>query len=495
VRGRHREIAILTVTFLAAPACSEKAIEDPVPPTTPQLTIAYTTQEKITVMRPGGRDITFRNATIGQSRSGSPAGLSWSRNGRYVTWSTAQPNLVAAADIKTGQIRTWPCSCTNGAFAGNRLVTLDPESGTLLDLPLDGRPPTRTRLRGALTESGDSSPQIIGSDGTGILVKTETGAKGWRLFRVALTGVSTRIAASLPRRWTGEAAARPDGTTAFGLSSNGTSCGAPDRIAVVSAKRGSARVLDFPESPTRRILLRSGWGADGRLYASLAKWPPCSGKPGGVTDKGEIWVLDGTSWRYTGVRMLGFLPVSPDTLVGVRGTQQLTSESAKQTNELVVTGPSRTTRVIGRQVLTYAVSPKSMSSFTGRNAHLPARPAAPPSTPSTPVLGLPWAPNQEGYGQVRPGRVYMGGDPTGLYTNVVWHSWGGPTATADATGIHAPGTVADGTPEPARVVAFKLGYCRGTYAYRAMASYFPRLGEKFDPKKYIDVCTGDYVGF
>jgi hypothetical protein len=193
--------------------------------------------------------------------------------------------------------------------------------------------------------------------------------------------------------------------------------------------------------------------------------------------------------------MLGFQPISADSYVGLRGTQKLTSDSVEETNELVVAGAGRALQVLDRRVTSYAVSPKSLSKFTARDADLPIQSTAPSSAPPTPLLGLSWAPNQEGYGQVRPGRVYMGGDPTGLFTDVRWHSWGGAMATADATGIYAPGTVADGKPEPVRLVAFKLGYCRGTYAYQAMASYFPRIGESFSPKKYINICTGDYVGF
>ena len=31
-------------------------------------------------------------------------------------------------------------------------------------------------------------------------------------------------------------------------------------------------------------------------------------------------------------------------------------------------------------------------------------------------------------------------------------------------------------------------------AYTAIEWFFPQHGGKFDPKKYIDICTGDYVG-
>ena len=101
----------------------------------------------------------------------------------------------------------------------------------------------------------------------------------------------------------------------------------------------------------------------------------------------------------------------------------------------------------------------------------------------------------QGFGQVKPSRVFNGGDPTGLVTHVVWRSWGG--AQAVATGISdyvGPGqTVAGGTQEPVTVVAFKLGTCDGRLMYQAVEWYFPQHKQAFDLGHYEDICTGTYV--
>jgi hypothetical protein len=113
---------------------------------------------------------------------------------------------------------------------------------------------------------------------------------------------------------------------------------------------------------------------------------------------------------------------------------------------------------------------------------------------AVPVLGHKWGAYQDGYGDPRPTTIFNGGDPTGLVKSIRWHSWGGSTATGDGTALYAPGIVADGSMEPAKVVAFNLGTCRGKPAYRAIEWYFPQHGGHFDGQTYIDACTGAYVG-
>jgi len=143
-----------------------------------------------------------------------------------------------------------------------------------------------------------------------------------------------------------------------------------------------------------------------------------------------------------------------------------------------------------------------------------SRAAAAPSTPApnatarastasagpsaaVPTLGQPAGvfAHGQGFGQVKPSRIFNGGDPTGLVTQVVWTSWGG--AQAVATGISdyvGPGqTVAGGKEEPAAVVAFKLGICDGRLMYQAVEWYFPQHKQAFDPGRYEDICTGTYV--
>jgi hypothetical protein len=102
----------------------------------------------------------------------------------------------------------------------------------------------------------------------------------------------------------------------------------------------------------------------------------------------------------------------------------------------------------------------------------------------------------EGFGQVKPSRIFNGGDPTGLVTGITWSSWGGAKATATGTAVYVgPNqSVAQGTEETATVVAFNLGSCGGKLMYQAIEWYFPQHGESFNPGTYENICTGSYVG-
>jgi len=135
----------------------------------------------------------------------------------------------------------------------------------------------------------------------------------------------------------------------------------------------------------------------------------------------------------------------------------------------------------------------------------PAAPTAPTSVvtssagPSAaiPTLGQPAGvfAHGQGFGQVKPAKIFNGGDPTGLVTQVVWRSWGGAQAMAtgisDYVGPHQ--TVAGGREEPVTVVAFNLGICDGKLMYRAVEWYFPQHKQAFDPGHFEDICTGTYV--
>lgn len=489
---RWRPTMAILLALGSAAACSGGDAAGPAPTKSPEVAIAYVTDGKITVVRPGRRDIVHSDSAIGQSKSDqdSPSGLSWSADGRYVTWATSHPNLVGVADADSGQVKTWPCPCTNGAFVGDRLIAIDHASGTLVLFSPDGRPGSRVKIRGPLAKPWHVVPEIIGTDAAGVLVKTETGAKEWHVFRVLPNGESTRIKTSLPRIWTGDARSRADGTVAFGLASNGAACGSADRVALVSADGSPSRVLSFPWSPTRWNVLRPEWGADGGLYVSLTKWQPCSGQPSSVKDPGQVWKLDGATWRYTGLRMLGFQPISATTAVMLRGTQTLSVDSVDEKNELVVAGPGEATRVIARMVDGYAVSPRWMSPFKGRNALLPANPSPLPSGPPAPVLGRQADEYQEGFGKTKPDHIFLGGDPSGAVEHVKWQSWGGQTASATGTGLYvgANQTVAEGTAEPVFVLASNLGYCRGTYAYRSLRWWFPGRSQTNDSVTPWDIC-------
>ena len=99
-----------------------------------------------------------------------------------------------------------------------------------------------------------------------------------------------------------------------------------------------------------------------------------------------------------------------------------------------------------------------------------------------------------GFGQVKPAKIFNGGDPTGLVTHDVWTSWGGTRAVAAGVSDYVgPGqSVATGTEEPVTVVAFDLGTCHGKLMYRAVEWYFPQHGQAFDAGRYENICTGSY---
>jgi hypothetical protein len=116
---------------------------------------------------------------------------------------------------------------------------------------------------------------------------------------------------------------------------------------------------------------------------------------------------------------------------------------------------------------------------------------------AAPRLGRVQSSAQSGFGDVRPQRIFLGGDPTGLVDGIRWSGWGSDRAIGHGDAEYDwPGTaVADNGPTPgARVVAFQLGTCRGRPSYNALEWYFPKYGQVFDPHEYLDTCTGATVG-
>lgn len=114
---------------------------------------------------------------------------------------------------------------------------------------------------------------------------------------------------------------------------------------------------------------------------------------------------------------------------------------------------------------------------------------------TVPVLAGPWAPGQEGYGHVKPRRIFNGGDPTGLVKNIQWLSWGGREAigTGTALWVGPKQAVAQGHFESGvRIVLFQLGRCHGRAAYDAIDWYFPNHGQRFSSRTYINACSGKY---
>lgn len=116
---------------------------------------------------------------------------------------------------------------------------------------------------------------------------------------------------------------------------------------------------------------------------------------------------------------------------------------------------------------------------------------------AAPTLGRPAGAfaHGAGFGQVRPARIFNGGDPAGLVTHVVWTSWGGPRAAgaglSDYVGPNQ--SVATGSQQRVTVVAFRLGTCHGKLMYQAVEWYFPQHGQSFSAHRYQDICNGSCV--
>ena len=113
----------------------------------------------------------------------------------------------------------------------------------------------------------------------------------------------------------------------------------------------------------------------------------------------------------------------------------------------------------------------------------------------TPVLGWGHAfPNGRGFGLVKPGHVFLGGDPTGDVTGVRWRGWGSAKATGFGTGWCPGRSVAAGYYCSVSLHAYDLGQCRGRHAYRTLTFYFkfgPRRRWSFGSK--WNACTGQAV--
>ena len=62
-----------------------------------------------------------------------------------------------------------------------------------------------------------------------------------------------------------------------------------------------------------------------------------------------------------------------------------------------------------------------------------------------PTLGIPGPPNSEGFGEISPDTVFLGGDPTGLVTKVHWQGWGRSTAIGTGSATGSGLSVADGS--------------------------------------------------
>ncbi len=115
-----------------------------------------------------------------------------------------------------------------------------------------------------------------------------------------------------------------------------------------------------------------------------------------------------------------------------------------------------------------------------------------PSQAVLPVLGSLWGKYQTGYGSIKPTTVISGGDGASEVTDITWQSWGKPQAIGHGKALYvtANETAAQASLEPATAVAFNLGTCNGKAAYNAFEWYFPEYGQKYNPNKYTNACTG-----
>jgi hypothetical protein len=99
----------------------------------------------------------------------------------------------------------------------------------------------------------------------------------------------------------------------------------------------------------------------------------------------------------------------------------------------------------------------------------------------TPILIGGGPPSSEGFGKAKPGKIFLGGDPTGLVCAIHWTSWGGQFAIGIGTGFYiAPNQItADGHQAPAVVVLYHLATWHGRPAYTKYTWYFPQGGSTY----------------
>lgn len=180
-------------------------------------------------------------------------------------------------------------------------------------------------------------------------------------------------------------------------------------------------------------------------------------------------------------------------VVAAIGAVALTGCSGNSPAATGATSPAHVTGTAPNALASAAASP------------VPSTPPAPSTSasPQTSAAAVPtlgrlagiFAQGGQGFGQVKPAKIFNGGDPTGLVTGITWSSWGGPQATGSGMSdyVGPNQSVASGTQKPVTVVAFKLGTCHGTLMYKAVEWYFAAEGQTFNPHQYENICTGSYV--
>lgn len=111
---------------------------------------------------------------------------------------------------------------------------------------------------------------------------------------------------------------------------------------------------------------------------------------------------------------------------------------------------------------------------------------------ASPVLGWNSAfQNGDGFGMVKPRRVYLGGDPTGNVSSITWRDWGTGRSVGFGTGWCPGRSVASGHPCRAALHVYGLGTCHGLRAYRDLAFYF-KSGQhrRWELGSRWNICSG-----
>ena len=224
--------------------------------------------------------------------------------------------------------------------------------------------------------------------------------------------------------------------------------------------------------------------------AIAARWPGHAARPRVLAGAGAIIAAIGAT-AVTGCSAASAPPASPKFAAAPTVTATPVSVAA---------GSTAPNSRAPSSAATSAAAATGPASAPATPSTAPA-PAAPPasagSSPAVPVLGrlAGLFAQGAGFGQVKPAKIFNGGDPTGLVTKLAWSSWGAAKATGSGMSDYVgPGqSVATGTQQPVTVVAFDLGICHGTLMYRAVEWYFPGQSQVFSPSQYENICAGHYV--
>lgn len=149
-----------------------------------------------------------------------------------------------------------------------------------------------------------------------------------------------------------------------------------------------------------------------------------------------------------------------------------------------------------RQLLGTDIATRAAFLSGGRSNYLTARLTARCTGEPCPVeipLGVASEGLAEGFGEVRPDSVHLGGaSAAGVVSDIVWDSWGGERATGTGIAAYVPEGLpnAYATRAEATVVAFDIGTCGGRQVYRRVDWFFPQQGEVLDGTGGSGTCGG-----